>query len=284
MSTETPSLSGMKYQVESILSSEGASTVMLVNDPKAFSKRYVVKRIARENDAADGLLAHAAVLPEASSKLNHAGVVNYHDYAVKKSWFKTTGGELLIEYIDGKPLNMLGPKVSVKHWALIFRQLASALAHMHRRKVLHGNLEPAHVLLSRSGQVKVLNYGLALVDQGSRPTPTKAFAAPEVLKEGRIVESSDVYSLGCLMYALLTGKSPGAAKKAETEGNKVPTPVSLNPNIPVPLSDLIVACMKAHANNRPESPYDVLQKLEPIAVATKLSDESLAGLSHEQAE
>ena len=191
---------------------------------------------------------------------------------------------LLMEYVEAKPLNGLGKQISVKHWVLIFRQIASALSHMHRRKVLHGNLEPAHVLLSRSGQIKLLNYGLASVEQGSRPTPSKSFAAPEVLKEDRIIESSDVYSLGCLMFALLTGKSPGAAKKAETEGSKAATPASLNPNIPAALSDLIVHCMKAHANNRPESPYDVLQKLEPIAIATKLGDEALAGLAYDGAE
>ena len=282
--TDSPSLSGMKYQVESILSSDGPTTVMLVNDPKSFSKRYVIKRIARESEKEEALLALAEALPDASSKLNHAGVLKYYDYAVKKAWFKTTGGELLMEYVDAKPLNTLGQKVSIKHWVLIFRQIASALSHMHRRKVLHGNLEPKHVLLTRTGQVKLLNYGVSMVEKGSRPTPSKAFAAPEVLKEDQILESSDVYSLGCLMFAMLTGKSPSAAKKAETEGARGSSPASINPNIPASLNDLIVHCMKAHANNRPESPYDVLQRIEPIAVATKLSDEDLAGLAFEEAQ
>ena len=88
--TDSPSLSGMKYQVESILSSDGPTTVMLVNDPKSFSKRYVIKRIARESEKEEALLALAEALPDASSKLNHAGVLKYYDYAVKKAWFKTT--------------------------------------------------------------------------------------------------------------------------------------------------------------------------------------------------
>ena len=283
MSTaESPSLSGMKYQVEKILSSEGPSTVILVNDPKALSKRYVVKRIARESDKEDPLLAHAAVLPEASSKLNHPGVLAYHDFALKKAWFKTTGGELLMDYVESKPLSALGKNVSIKHWVLIFRQVAGALAHMHRRKVLHGNLEPGHVLLARNGQIKLINYGLGAVEPGHRPATNKTFSAPEVLKEDRVIEPSDVYSLGCMMFALLTGKSPGAAKKAETEGTKGSAPASLNPNIPASLSNLIVHCMKSHAPNRPPGPYEVLQELEPLAAATKLDDEALAGLAFEE--
>jgi serine/threonine-protein kinase len=284
MSTaESPSLTGMKYQVEKILSSEGPSTVMLVSDPRALSKRYVVKRIAREDEKQDPLLALAAVLPEASSKLNHPGVLAYHDFALKKAWFKTTGGELLMDYIESKPLDKLGKNVSVKHWVLIFRQVASALAHMHRRKVLHGNLEPRHVLLGRTGHVKLINYGLGAVEPGHRPATAKLFSAPEVVKEDRVIEPSDVYSLGCLMYALLTGKSPAAAKKAETEGVKGAAPAQINPNIPASLSNLIVHCMKSHAPNRPPGPYEVQQELEPIVAATKLDDDALAGLAFEEA-
>lgn len=275
-----PSLAGMKYQVESILHSGGPTTVMLVNDPKALSKRYAVKAIKREDEKADGLLARAEAAVEASAKLNHAGVVACHDYRPVKQWFKVVRGELLMDYVDGKPLDQLkglgvGPAV------LIFRQMAHALSHMHRRKVVHGDLEPGHVLLSRTGQVKLLNYGLAAVPADVRPAPSRAFAAPEVTRENRILEASDVYSLGAIMYQMLTGK-PFAApktKSGEDEAIKMPNPSSVNPKVPPALGNLVVACLHRHAPRRLQSPYDVLQQLEPLVEQMKLDDEALAGLA-----
>jgi serine/threonine protein kinase len=162
---------------------------------------------------------------------------------------------------------------------LVFRQMAAGLAHMHRRKVLHGNLEPGHAILGRNGVVRLIGYGLAEVPRGERPGVSKVFAAPEVVKEDRVVEQSDVYSLGAVMFALLTGQSPGSAKKAEAEGERRAAPAAINPKIPAALSNLIVSCMKVHPTKRPESVYDVLKELEGLAEATKLDDEALRGLA-----
>ncbi|GIW89364.1 MAG: hypothetical protein KatS3mg108_3688 [Isosphaeraceae bacterium] len=282
MNTETgaPKLAGMNYQVEAIVHSTGPSTVMLVSDPKSLSKRYVVKVIKRDDPKADGLLARAQAAVEASARLNHPGALRYHDYRPVKHFFKLVRGELLMEYVEGKPLDQL-PGLAVGPAILITRQIAHALAHMHRRKVLHGDLQPGHVLLSRTGQVKLLNYGLPGVAPDLRPAPARAYAAPEVVRENRFLEASDVYSLGAILYQILTGKpfaSP-KTKSGEDEALKMPNPAALNPKIPPTLGNLVVSCLHRHAPRRPPSPYDVLQQLEPLVEQLQLDDEQLAGLA-----
>jgi serine/threonine-protein kinase len=276
----------MKYQVESILGSEGKSTVMLVNDPKALSRRFALKVIKREEPKDDALLARAEAAVEASGKLKHPSILAYHDFVKRKTLFKVNRGELLMEYVDGKSLDKL-KKLSIDQWLLILRQVASALAHMHRRKVLHGDLDPSHVILSRGGQAKLINYGLALVPKELRPEPSRLHAAPEHLKEGRILEQGDVYTLGALMYHTLTGQAArqaaaGAAAAGEGGGGgKVPAPSSLNVKIPTALNNLIVQCLSSKHEKRPESVYDVLQQLEAMVTERRLDEEALRGLAAE---
>jgi serine/threonine-protein kinase len=276
------SLSGMKYLVESILGSAGKSTVMLVNDPKALSRRFAVKVIKREEPKDDALLARAEAAVTASEKLKHPSILVYHDFAKRKSFFKVNRGELLMEYVDGKSLDKL-KKLSLDQWLLILRQVAAGLAHMHRRKVLHGDLDPSHVILSKSGQAKLINYGLAIVPREMRPEPSRLHASPEQLKEGRILEQSDVYALGALMYHTLTGQAArqaaAAGGGAGEGGAKVPAPSSLNVRIPTALNNLIVQCLSSKHEKRPESAYDVLRQLEAMVTERKLSDDTLRGLA-----
>lgn len=281
-SGESVRLAGMKYQVESILGGGGKSTVMLVSDPKALSRRYALKVIKREEAGDDALLARAEAAAEASSKLKHPSVLAYHDFLKRKSFFRVNRGELLMEYVDGKSLDGL-KKLSIDQWLMILRQVASGLAHMHRRKVLHGDLDPSHVILGRNGQVKLINYGLALVPKESRPGPSRLHAAPEQLKEGRILEQSDVYALGALMYHTLTGQAArqAAATGAGESGGKVPPPSSVNVKISTALNNLIVHCLNSKHEKRPESVYDVLQQLEAMVQERKLDDETLRGLAAE---
>src|ERR687886_617328 len=85
---------------------------------------------------------------EASQKLNHPAIAKIYDFRQKKSWFKVVGCELLMEYVDGKSLDEVqAPELG--QLVLIFSQVASALAHMHRRGVFHGDLKPHNIMLSK---------------------------------------------------------------------------------------------------------------------------------------
>lgn len=277
-SSDQPSLRGMKYLVESILATGDRDTVMRVGDQKALGKSYALKVVKREGPEDDIQLERAKAHVEASSKLGHATCLKYYDYRPRKSWFRTTGGEVLMEYVPGVSLDAL-TDLSVSQGVLIASQVAAALAHMNRRGVRHGDLTPSHVLLSRAGQVKVLGFGLSLLGEKAAGLGQRLYVAPERHKGAKTIdEKSDLYSFGATFYHVLTGQPAHLGKKS-IEGGKLPTPIALNPKIPTAINNLIVLCLSGDPDRRPDDFSVVARQLDDYAKAQKLSPESLKGVA-----
>lgn len=281
--SDHPSLSGMKYLVESVVASGDRGTVMRIGDQNALGKSYAMKVIKREGPEDDIQIERAKAHVEASAKLGHSNCLKYYDYRARKSWFRTTGGEILMEYVPGLSLDAL-KDLSVSQGVLIASQVAAALAHMNRRGVRHGDLTPSHVVLGKSGQVKVLGYGLSLLGDRAAGLGQRLYAAPERLKGPKeLDEKSDLYSFGATFYHVLTGQPAHLGKKS-IEGGKLPTPIALNPKIPTAINNLIVLCLSSDPGKRPDDFSVVTQQLDDYAKAQKLSPESLKGLAQPNAD
>ncbi len=156
-----------------------------------------------------------------------------------------------MEFVDGQSLDAMGT-LEVGPGVLIFHELAAVLAHMHRRGVIHGDLKPGHVLLSKTGQVKTLGYGRTW----SRTPPptgrgTPEHMAPEQLKAGTVDERTDLYNLGATIYHIMTGRPANTGSRAMGEGGKIPLPTALNSKIPTKLNNLIVACLQSNPDQPP---------------------------------
>ena len=217
---------------------------------------------------------------EASAKVGHPAILKYHDHRLcKKFLIIPDRAELLMELVEGKSLDQL-KGLKVGHWALIFRQVAAALAHMHRRGVRHGDMKPTKAMLSTSGQVKVLGYGLSIVREADKAAElgTRTYMAPEQQKEKVIDDQTDIYNLGATMYHVLTGRT---ARRGEGEG-KASTPMALNPQISTEFNNLIMKCLQSSPAKRPESMYQVQQDLDGIVTGLKRTDEDLKGLARDK--
>jgi serine/threonine-protein kinase len=273
-------LASLKVLVEEIVSNDDDGKVMRIGDRGAPGTTYALKVVNREGPEDDARLARCRASAEASPKLGHPAILPYHDYRDRRSWFRVVRGELLMEYVAGASLDRLGTIRDVGRWTLVFKQVAGALAHMHRRGVLHGDLTPRRILLARSGAVKVLGYGQSLLADKGHRTASKQFAAPEQTREGVLDEKTDIYTVGALMYFCLTGKTPNALRqRQDDEAVKTPKPSALNPKVPAPLDELILACVQRHPSHRPEGMFDVLKALEDLAAAHGLDDGMLKGLA-----
>ncbi len=279
-SDDGPKLVRMKLKEEAILDDAGPGVITRVADQSDFGKRYILKVFDREEDG-DGFevaIACARASEEASSRLNHGSLATYYDFRLKKSLFRTTGAELLMEYVvDGRSLDTL-VNVPLGSWVLIFREVASALAHMHRRKVLHGALSLSKILVTPGGKVKILGYGRSLVEGVAGPVGSKRTMAPEQIKGEPISEKSDLYSLGACLYHAVTGQPANIGKRGEGELERISTPIALNPKVPVALNNLIVSLLQSKPKMRPNSAYDVQQAIETLAQGLKVDEEALAGL------
>jgi serine/threonine-protein kinase len=279
-SDASPRISGMKFQVEAILNTGPHDTVMRIGDQRNMSKPYAMKVVKREGPEQDVDLGCARATFEASAKLGHPAILKYHDHRLRKKYLIIPDrAELLMELVEGKSLDQL-EGLKVGHWALIFRQVAAALAHMHRRGVRHGDVKPSKAMLSTSGQVKVLGYGLSLVREEDKTAElgTRIYMAPEQRKEKVIDDKTDVYNLGATMYHVLTGQP---ARRGEGEG-KASTPMALNPQISTEFNALIMKCLQLAPTKRPESMYQVQQDLDGIVTGLRRTDEDLRGLAREK--
>ena len=167
-------------------------------------------------------------------ELNHPAIAKVYDIRQKRSWFKVTGVELLMEYVDGKTLDEIeAPEMG--QLVLVFNQVASALAHMHRRGVFHGDLKPSNIMLSKSGQVKLIDFGTAWIrgQEKNRIQGTPQYMAPEQATEKVVDAKTDIYNFGATMYRMFTGRfvNMGIPKAGEGRRKLVP-PSQINPRIP----------------------------------------------------
>ncbi|RUL83967.1 serine/threonine-protein kinase [Tautonia sociabilis] len=273
-----PTLSGMKYQVEELIDTSGSGKVVRVGDRGQLGRRYALKFIAREGPEDDVNLARAKAAVEASAKLGHPVPLKYHDFRLKRKWFRVERGELLMEYVPGQGIDTL-PDLSLDQLVLISQKLASGLAHMHRRGVRHGALSPRRVMLTRSGEVKLLGFGLHLVPGPLREQykGDRLYMAPEQIRGKILGERSDVYALGALMYHLMTGQPANVGGRAQGDREKISLPSRLNPAIPASLNNLLVSCLQSDPPKRPETMYEVSQRLDAIVQEMKLDDTMLKG-------
>jgi tRNA A-37 threonylcarbamoyl transferase component Bud32 len=215
---------------------------------------------------------------KAAGKLQHPNIVTAHDAdQAGDSHF------LVMEYVDGYSFDKLvaraGP-LPVKDACQLIRQAALGLQHAHEMGMVHRDVKPHNLMLSRGGLVKILDFGLAqLPREGKthRPTAVHAFlgtpeyVAPEQAADARDADiRADVYSLGCTLYFLLAGRPPFLSDTpldmvlAHVHDDPLPLP-QLRPEVPAELWAVVARMMAKDRAQRFATPREVAEALRPFA-------------------
>jgi serine/threonine protein kinase len=253
---------------------QGAHSAILHVRRQADSKQYALKVVPIDDPEEAKYLEQAEHEFHISQKLHHANLIKILALETKKDWlFRVKKAHLLIEYVNGKTLDQV-PPLSLPKLVSVFAQVAAGLAHMHRRDVLHADMKPGNVMLSRSGDVKVIDYGLAWVkgEPKARVQGTPEYIAPETVKRKLVNERTDIFNFGGTMYRLVTFRLPPPTV-AEGDLDVDPElwarqlkPVhECNAAAPVELADLIHRCLSFDAHKRPEAMSEVQASLDRIA-------------------
>jgi eukaryotic-like serine/threonine-protein kinase len=281
--SDTPKLSKMKYRVVNTLGSTEGSTILLISDKTAGGKRYALK-VVRKQDPEDEIYVQQALTEfEAAKKLNHPAIAKVFDCRMKKAWFKVRGVELLLEYVDGKTLDEIeAPELG--QIVLIFCQVSSALTHMHRRGVYHGDLKPSNIMLTKTGQVKLIDFGTAWVrgQDKNRIQGTPNFIAPEQVNEKVVDEKTDIYNLGATMYRMFTGRFVQHGIPKPGDDRKIVAPQKINARIPAALNELILSSLSIDPSKRPASMFEMRDQLSAIAKQMGLAEVDLRGADEEE--
>ena len=188
----------------------------------------------------------------------------------------------MIEFVEGKTLDEIeAPELS--QLVLIFCQVTSALTHMHRRGVFHGDLKPANIMLTKTGQVKLIDFGTAWVrgQDKHRVQGTPQYIAPEQAIEKMVDEKTDIYNFGATMYRMFTGRfaQPGIPKPGDDR--KLVSPLKINARIPGALSELIIASLSLDPSKRPGSMFEIRDQLSAVAKHMGLEEVDLRGADEE---
>jgi tetratricopeptide (TPR) repeat protein len=140
---------------------------------------------------------------------------------------------LVMEYVDGTPIDDFAKSLSIAEKLRLFLQLCDAVQYAHRNLVIHRDIKPANVLVTHDGVPKLLDFGIAKLaspettrsDATATRLMTPAYASPEQLLGRQVTTASDVYSLGLLLFQLLTGAPPfdSSTRVAETEAPRAST-------------------------------------------------------------
>jgi serine/threonine protein kinase len=262
-----------KFQVLETLGSGANSTILHIRR-SADSKHYALKvvPIARREDLK--FLDQAEHEFRVAQLLDHRNLIKIYALETVRDWlFRTRKLHLLIEYVNGGTLDTL-PRLSVPRLVQVFVQIAAGLVHMHRRGVYHADLKPNNILLSRSGEVKIIDYGLAWIkgEHKGRVQGTPEYMAPEQAKNGIVNERTDIYNFGATMYRLVTWRLPPspAAKSdlpidAKIQAHLLKPVQEFNATAPPALCDLIQSCLEPNALKRPERVSEIQGALDHLA-------------------
>ncbi len=198
----------------------------------------------------------------AAAALNHPSVVAIYDTGADE-----TARFIVMELIDGRSLERIiredGP-LDPTRAAGIAAEVADALAAAHAAGIIHRDIKPANVMVARDGAVKVLDFGIArAIDattliRTSSVVGTAAYMSPEQALGKPADERSDIYSLGCVLYALITGGPPfkgeGAAAILNQHANVAPRPMrSGNGRVSPALNDVVMQMLAKSPGERPQT-------------------------------
>ena len=207
---------------------------------------------------------------QAVAMLSHPNIVAVYDVSTSAD-----ADYIVMELIDGITLKQYMEKKGVLNWkeTLHFAmQIAKALEHAHSRGIVHRDIKPHNVMVLKNGSVKVADFGIARVMSKSNTLTKEAlgsvhYISPEQAKGGRVDNRSDIYSLGVVMYEMMTGRppydgeSPVAVAIQHINGG-APMPSTLNPNIPGGLEQIIMKAMAVEPNDRYPSATAMLYDMD----------------------
>jgi eukaryotic-like serine/threonine-protein kinase len=263
-----------RYRLEEVIGRGGMSTVYRATDTVLGRTVAVKILLAGLADEDPDYVARFKREARAAAALRDPAVVAVYDVGVD--------GErrfIVMEYVDGRSLAALlggGKPLAVDEAVRVGEQVANALGTAHRHGIVHRDIKPANVMIVGDGTVKVLDFGVARMLDGTTITReasvlgTAAYMAPERALGQPGDARSDIYSLGCLLYVMLTGAPPFrgelAAALLHQHVNATPRPVrELRAEVPAALDALVAEMLAKSPQNRPKSADEVRDRL-PAAI------------------
>jgi hypothetical protein len=258
------SLIGGRYMVEHALGKGGMGSVYAVFDQSSerrLALKYLRREAALENGPAAALFQREY---HTLAHLRHPGVIQVHDYGVDDGRPYYT-----MELLDGSDLRELAP-LPWSRACRVLRDIASSLALLHSRRLLHRDLSPRNVRCTRDGHAMLFDFGtMAPMGVAKDVAGTPPYMAPEAVHGQALDARTDLYALGALAYWTLTGYDAYPARDARELRQLWPRavlpPSAIAPGVPEALDALVMSLLSLDPQARPSHVAEVIERLTAIA-------------------
>ena len=259
------------YKILSKIGEGGMGAVYLARD-LTLEREVALKIIAPRLAKNPKLMARFKIEAVAQARLTHPNVVTIYSFEqVGDLYF------IVMEYVDGKSLKSMikAGELDLKKSLDIFNQILSGVSFAHSRGVIHRDIKPANILITKTGIAKIGDFGIAKLEgvegltKAGTSLGTPLYSAPEQILGRKVDHRADIYSLGVVLFEMLTGRPPFVSEtgsdyeiqKAHIE-KKPPRPSSLNPEIPPILDRIILKCLEKEPSRRFSSVDELRRAIE----------------------
>jgi serine/threonine-protein kinase len=251
-----------RYKILRKLGQGGTAVVYLGKDP--YINRLVAVKLSRPSDRyREGFFLEA----QSSGRLNHPNIVAVYDAGVYREFCYIT-----MEHVQGESLERycnIETLLSISKVVEIIFSVCNALEYAHQKGVIHRDIKPSNIMLDQNGSPKITDFGIAQVTGQTAPLGifgTPSYMSPEQLQDELVGPRGDIFSIGCVLYELLTGQQAFAAANNFSIMYKItheepPSMLSLRPDLPPILENITRKAIAKDLDSRYQACKDLAYDL-----------------------
>ncbi|HYJ68061.1 MAG TPA: Stk1 family PASTA domain-containing Ser/Thr kinase [Nocardioidaceae bacterium] len=286
-----PSRLGERYELGALIGRGGMADVRVGRDLR-LGRTVAIKRLRTDLASDPTFQARFRREAQSAASLNHPAIVAVYDTAEEPDHDGQLLPYIVMEYVDGRTLREVlreGRKILPERALEITADVLSALDYSHRAGIVHRDIKPANVMLTPAGQVKVMDFGIAraVADSSATMTQTAAvlgtaqYLSPEQARGEPVDARSDIYSTGCLLYELLTGRPPfvgdSPVSVAYQHVRETPERPSLyNPEVTDDVDAIVAKALTKRIENRYQSAAEMRSDIERALAGQSVTAPALA--------
>ncbi|MBD3106775.1 Stk1 family PASTA domain-containing Ser/Thr kinase [Bacillus sp. AGMB 02131] len=269
-----------RYKIAEMIGGGGMANVYLAED--MILEREVAVKILRLDFANDEeLIRRFNREAQAATSLDHPNIVNIYDVGEEKDIYY-----IVMEYVKGMTLKQYIQRyhhIPVEKTLHIMEQVTSAIEHAHQHGIIHRDIKPQNILIDDNDNVKITDFGIATALSATTITQTNSvlgsvhYLSPEQARGGMANKKSDVYSLGIVMFELLTGRLPFSGESAVSIALKhlqttTPSVKRWNPSVPQSVENIVLKATAKDPFHRYDSVHEMKEDLSTALMPNRLDE------------
>lgn len=269
-----------RYKLLEIIGDGGMAIVYKAED-LILDRIVAVKLLRPEFSQDDEFIKRFRREAESATSLDHPNIVSIYDVGEDEDYYY-----IVMEYVQGKNLKQMvrdRGALPIVESIDIIKQIASAIDHAHENHIIHRDIKPHNILINEYGEAKVTDFGIAMAMTSATITHTNSvlgsvhYFSPEQARGGAATERSDIYSLGVVLYEVVTGVLPFSGDSPVSVAlkhlqDRFPKPSLINTSLPKNVENIILKAMAKEPHHRYENAQELYDALDNALDPTKVYD------------